>query len=190
MVHHLKAKALAVLAFGVVVTIIFLFFFVGADGKLPFRPEPYTARVILPNAFQLVTNSDVRLSGLQIGSVSSITNRGSNALVEFEVEDEHAPLYRDATVQLRTKSLLGENYLDIERGDPRSGALEPRIRRSRSSRSRSRRRSTRSSRRSTIARERASRTPSTSSAAASTVAGVTSTVCWPPPSRRRSRAVG
>jgi phospholipid/cholesterol/gamma-HCH transport system substrate-binding protein len=116
----LKVAALAL--FGVVTLMGALYLFKSAGGNSPFG-DPYQVRVLVPDAFQLVQNGDVKRAGVTVGKVASITNRGGTGLVTLNVDDEHAPVYRDATVQVRTKSLLGENYLELEPGTPRRGAV-------------------------------------------------------------------
>ena len=120
-VEYLRLKGAALIALVVVATAIFLFLYKLAGGQFPGH-NPYTARVVLSEPMNLVQNSDVRIAGVKIGEVDSIQNHDGLAEVTFEL-DSHAPLYNDATVAVGTKTLVGESYLEITRGTPRTGTL-------------------------------------------------------------------
>jgi phospholipid/cholesterol/gamma-HCH transport system substrate-binding protein len=77
---------------------------------------PYRLNVPLDTAAGLYPGSDVEVAGARAGTVESIRLQGSEALVTITVDAEHAPVHRDASVQLRPKSLLGEKYLDLDPG--------------------------------------------------------------------------
>ncbi|HYF25034.1 MAG TPA: MlaD family protein [Baekduia sp.] len=121
-VHNVAGKALGVGLFIAFAMFLFVVLFKGTGSNLGLS-NAYSAKVVLPDAFQLVDNADVRRAGVKIGRVAGIESRGSEAVVTIEIDEEHAPLYRDATTLLRTKTLVGENYLQIEPGHPSAGAL-------------------------------------------------------------------
>lgn len=124
-VAHLRAKLFAVGVFAVVCVGIFVYLFGAAGGKLRLG-SPYEVTVRVPNAFQLVPNADVRAAGVKIGTVNAIESDGPEARVEIELKDEHAPIHRDARVLVRTKTLVGENYLDLEPGTAAAGRIPDR----------------------------------------------------------------
>lgn len=121
-VQHVGAKVFALAIFGVVTLMGALYLYSAAGGKNPLQSR-YSARVVVPDAFQLVNNADVKRAGVNIGKVTGITNRGTAGVVTLDLDDAHAPLYRDATAQIRTKSLIGENYLEVRSGTPSAGEL-------------------------------------------------------------------
>jgi len=55
--------------------------------------------------------------------VESISTREGMALVRLALDKGHSPVYRDGTVLLRTKTLVGENYIELDSGHPQAGAL-------------------------------------------------------------------
>jgi phospholipid/cholesterol/gamma-HCH transport system substrate-binding protein len=122
-VHNVAGKALGVAGFVAFALLLFVVLFKGAGGNVRLS-EPYKAKAVMPDAFQLVENADVRWAGVKIGRVASIQSRGSQAIVTVEIDEDHAPLYRDATTLLRTKTLVGENYLQLNPGTPRAGRLD------------------------------------------------------------------
>lgn len=121
-VQFVKVKVAALVAFGVVSAGIFLYLFTAAGGQLRVS-SPYRVHVLVPEAFQLVQNSDVRMGGVKVGRVDSITNAGRVGRITIELDKRQAPLYRDSQVMVRTKTLVGENYLEIIPGSPSAGPV-------------------------------------------------------------------
>jgi ABC-type transporter Mla subunit MlaD len=62
-----------------------------------------------------------------VGSVSNITNvatpQGTIADVQMQLDPNYAPIYKNATVLIRQKTLVGENYVQITRGLPPAGRV-------------------------------------------------------------------
>ncbi len=121
-VQHLALKITAIAAFLVLTLGIFLMLLRMAGVQMPFG-DAYKINAQLPDGLQLVTNADVRSAGVKVGRLSAITSRGARAEVELQLDDDVVPVYRDARVLVRTKTLVGENYVELDRGHPRAGAL-------------------------------------------------------------------
>ncbi|MEV4418407.1 MlaD family protein [Patulibacter sp. NPDC049589] len=122
---HLPArtgKVVGIVAFVAVCLSILVWLFTLAGGRAP-GSSSYEVTVNVPDGFQLVQNADVRAAGAKIGRVEDVTNDGGTAKVRISIKEDHAPLYKDATVRLRTKTLVGENYLDLTPGNPKSGEI-------------------------------------------------------------------
>ena len=111
-----------VTAFGAVCVALFfgLFGLAGGDVRLS---APYHVQAVVPTAVALSDNADVRQAGIKIGKVAGIAPRGRNAVLTLDLDGGHAPVYRDATVRVRTKTLVGENYVDLDPGSPRAGGV-------------------------------------------------------------------
>jgi virulence factor Mce-like protein len=120
-IAHVRLKVVALIAFALLALVIFYRLYLLAGGVLPFG-HPYTAKALLPQTFNLVDRSDVRAAGVLIGHVDSVAPDGDLAKVAFEL-DQKVPLYHDATVEVRTKTLVGESYLEVNPGSPRTGTL-------------------------------------------------------------------
>ncbi|MDX8150709.1 MlaD family protein [Patulibacter brassicae] len=120
--EHRTSKLLLIAAFTAACVAIFAWLFVKAGGSIPGGGKT-KAQALVPTAFQLVPNADVRRAGVKVGRVRDIQSRGDLGLVSFEVDKDQGPLYRNATVRIRTKTLVGENYLDIDPGDRKTGEL-------------------------------------------------------------------
>jgi phospholipid/cholesterol/gamma-HCH transport system substrate-binding protein len=116
-------KLLTIAVFMIATLGIFGWLFVKAGGDLPGGESGNRARALVPTAFQLVPNADVRRAGVRIGRVKDVSNRGSLGVVAFEVDKDQGTLYKNATVRIRTKTLVGENYIELDPGSPKAGPL-------------------------------------------------------------------
>jgi phospholipid/cholesterol/gamma-HCH transport system substrate-binding protein len=83
----------------------------------------YQVQAIVPTAVALVPNADVRIDGVRVGRVSAVGSRGGNAVIMMDLDRQDAPIYRNARVLVRLKSLVGENYVQIDPGTRSAGAL-------------------------------------------------------------------
>jgi phospholipid/cholesterol/gamma-HCH transport system substrate-binding protein len=101
---------------------ILLFLWVTFGGPTPFRAQPYEVKVPFDEATQLAEQSDVRISGVNVGKVQGIelAPNGKQALAVVDIDDKYAPLPRSTRAMLRTKTLLGETYIELTPGS-RSG---------------------------------------------------------------------
>jgi phospholipid/cholesterol/gamma-HCH transport system substrate-binding protein len=99
---------------------LLLFLWLAFGGAIPLKPKGYRFTVAVPEANQLSAEADVRSSGVTIGKVKTKEQApgGNRTLVEVELERKYAPLDADARVIQRTKTILGERYLEVTRGRP------------------------------------------------------------------------
>jgi len=97
---------------------ILLFLWVTFGGPTPFRAQPYEIKVPFNEATQLAEQSDVRISGVNVGKVRSIAlaPNGRQALATVDIDDKYAPLPESTRAILRTKTLLGETYIELTPG--------------------------------------------------------------------------
>ena len=85
-------------------------------GQLRFeRYNTYSAE--FSNGSGLRPGQFVRAGGVEVGKVSrvALTDSGQRALVTFKV-DKSLPLYQSTTAQLRYANLIGDRFLNLERG--------------------------------------------------------------------------
>lgn len=101
---------------------VFVVLFRFAGGDLPGR-DVYRVQTVVPTAVALSPNADVRSAGVKIGKVGTISNRGATAVIELELERKYAPVYRNARVLVRLKTLAGENYVEVDLGHVRAGKV-------------------------------------------------------------------
>jgi virulence factor Mce-like protein len=99
---------------------LLLFLWLAFGGPIPLKPKGYRFEVAVPEANQLAIEAEVRTSGVNVGKVREKRKavRGNRTIVAVELERRFAPLDADAKVVMRSKTLLGEKYLEITRGTP------------------------------------------------------------------------
>jgi phospholipid/cholesterol/gamma-HCH transport system substrate-binding protein len=105
---------------------ILLFLWITFGGPTPFKAKPYEIEIPFNEATQLAQQSDVRISGVSVGKVQNIVlaPNGEQALAKVDIEDKYGPIPRGTRAILRTKTLLGETYIELTPG-PRNGPKLP-----------------------------------------------------------------
>jgi len=105
---------------------ILLFLWVTFGGPTPFKARPYQLKVPFNEATQLAEQSDVRISGVNVGKVQSIAlaPNGRQALATVDIEDKFAPLPESTRAILRTKTLLGETYIELTPGESQGPEID------------------------------------------------------------------
>src|SRR5829696_9490522 len=92
------------------------FALVGTGGQGPDKP---TYKVVLDNAFGLVTGADMKVAGVRAGKITSldVDRKTHKAIVGFEITEEgFGSLRKDVTCETRPQSLIGEYYIDCKPG--------------------------------------------------------------------------
>jgi phospholipid/cholesterol/gamma-HCH transport system substrate-binding protein len=97
---------------------ILLFLWVTFGGPTPFKAKSYQVTVPFTEASQLAEQSDVRISGVDVGKVENIElgSNGHESVALLNIDDKYAPLPRGTRAMLRTKTLLGETYVELSPG--------------------------------------------------------------------------
>ena len=115
----LVAVGFALSCFGLI-----LFLWIAFGGPIPLKPESYRVTAYFPEAASLAQESDVRIGGVSVGKVKSISLADSEYRVngkdtteaEIEIEPQFAPIAEDSRAILRQKTLLGETYVELTSG--------------------------------------------------------------------------
>ena len=104
---------------------LLLFLWLAFGGPVPLQPKGYRFQVAFRDAATLADQADVRVAGVTVGTVVDKERdpRGNRTLTTIEVDEEFAPVRRDARALLRQKTLLGETYVELTLGSRRAGAL-------------------------------------------------------------------
>jgi phospholipid/cholesterol/gamma-HCH transport system substrate-binding protein len=112
---------------------LLLFLWLSFGGTIPFEPQGYQVKVSFTNADELGTQADVRISGVSVGRVVATTLDpiGNRTIATLEIDNQFAPIHADSEAILRTKTILGETYVELTPGTPgspylRDGGLLPR----------------------------------------------------------------
>src|SRR5271157_5026173 len=93
---------------------LLLFLWESFGGPLPLKPKGYQITASFPRTLALSEQSDVRISGVNVGHVVSL-KVGSNGQTDatLEINSQYAPLRSDMQAILRQKTLLGETYVQL-----------------------------------------------------------------------------
>jgi phospholipid/cholesterol/gamma-HCH transport system substrate-binding protein len=113
------AQLLVIAGFALSCFGILLFLWITFGGPTPFKARPYEIKVPFNEATQLAQQSDVRISGVSVGKVQTIEESpdGKQAQATVHIEDQYAPIPEGTRAILRTKTLLGETYVELTPGD-------------------------------------------------------------------------
>src|SRR5689334_512285 len=109
-------RAVKILAGGITICLLAGLTFFGvsaANGAL--RPR-YQVEAAFSSAGQgLISRSDVKIRGVNIGEVKSVRLSKGEAVVRMDIDKgEHIPT--DASATIRPKTLFGEKFVDIDPG--------------------------------------------------------------------------
>lgn len=108
-----------------------LYLWMAFGGSSPLKPRGYQLHIAFPEATQLASQSDVRISGVNIGKVVKLSPSENRTDATLEIKPEFAPIPVDTKAILRVKSLLGETYVELTPGNrkgrdvPDGGTLNP-----------------------------------------------------------------
>jgi ABC-type transporter Mla subunit MlaD len=119
-------QLLVITAFALACFGILLFLWITFGGPTPFKAKSYQVTVPFTEASQLAEQSDVRISGVDVGKVESIElgPNGHESIALLNIDDKYAPLPEGTRAMLRTKTLLGETYVELTPGSKEDPALE------------------------------------------------------------------
>lgn len=105
---------------------VLTYLWISFGGSLPFASQGYRIEAAFPAANELATGADVRIAGVNVGKVVtlSLDKQDSRTLATLELSRQYAPIPRDTRATLRLKTLLGETYVELSTGN-RSGGMLP-----------------------------------------------------------------
>ncbi|HET9119258.1 MAG TPA: MlaD family protein [Solirubrobacterales bacterium] len=106
---------------------LLLFLWVTFGGPVPFKPESYRFTADFPEAITLAKEADVRIGGVSVGKVKDLALAPDSECQQdpatcnttratIEIEPQYAPISSDARAILRSKTLLGETYVELTSG--------------------------------------------------------------------------
>ncbi len=93
---------------------LLLFLWESFGGPVPLKPKGYRMTVSFTKALALAEQSEVRVSGVDVGRVVSVKlGHGGRTRAELEIAEKYAPVRADMHAILRQKTLLGETYVQL-----------------------------------------------------------------------------
>jgi phospholipid/cholesterol/gamma-HCH transport system substrate-binding protein len=93
---------------------LLMFLWESFGGPLPLKPKGYRVTVAFPRTLALAEQSDVRISGVDVGHVISLhLGKDGRTHATLEIAGKYAPIRADMHAILRQKTLLGETYVQL-----------------------------------------------------------------------------
>ena len=77
----------------------------------------YSVHASFSDAADILPNNEVYMNGVKVGHVGDVSVTNGKAQVQLVMDNTQAlPLHPDASAEVRKKNLLGETYIDLQRG--------------------------------------------------------------------------
>lgn len=97
---------------------LLLFLWISFGGPTPFKAKGYEFKVDVTEAVTLAKESDVRIGGVTVGKVSSLSlpEEGNATEATIELAPKFAPIPADTRAIVRQKTLLGETFIELTGG--------------------------------------------------------------------------
>ena len=93
---------------------LLLFLWESFGGPLPLKPKGYRMTVSFPASLALAEQSEVRVSGVNVGRVVALnSSKVGRTKAELEINKKYAPVRANMHAILRQKTLLGETYVQL-----------------------------------------------------------------------------
>jgi phospholipid/cholesterol/gamma-HCH transport system substrate-binding protein len=88
--------------------------------------HPYELTATFDDVENLPTKTNVLSHGVAVGKVSSVDFNKDNVTgtATFTIDNEFRPIYKDATARIGERTILGDAFLDLDRGHPAAGELD------------------------------------------------------------------
>src|SRR5947209_17877824 len=83
----------------------------------------YRVNAIFKTGADLVPGDDVTMAGRRVGKFESLSPMSGSGQVTMLLHRDFAPLFKDARAVIRQKNLLGETYVEVNRGDQAQGSI-------------------------------------------------------------------
>jgi len=117
------ANILVIVLFALSCFGLLLFLWESFGGPVPLKPKGYRLTIEFSRTLALAEQSDVRISGVNVGHVISLEhNTDGRTHATLEIASKFAPIPSNMHAILRQKTLLGETYVQLE---PEKGHAAP-----------------------------------------------------------------
>lgn len=93
---------------------LMLFLWESFGGPVPLKPKGYQFTISFPRGLALAEQSDVRISGVEVGHVVALdAGEEGHTIATVELASKYAPIRANTHAILRQKTLLGETYVQL-----------------------------------------------------------------------------
>lgn len=94
-----------------------LFVWKSFGGSVPLESQGYRFQVLFgADASNLTTGSEARISGVEVGRVAKVERRFDRTEAEIQLKREFAPISTRSRAIIRSKTLLGETFIELTPG--------------------------------------------------------------------------
>ena len=114
-----RMAVLVAVAFTLSCVGLMIFVWTQFKGSIPLAPEGYRVHATFKETGLLVPGADVRISGVNVGSVTDVQANGIYSNVTMDIGSRYVPIPNDTSAILRQKTLLGEAYVMLSTGSRR-----------------------------------------------------------------------
>jgi phospholipid/cholesterol/gamma-HCH transport system substrate-binding protein len=109
------ANILVIVLFALSCFGLLLFLWESFGGPVPLKPKGYRFTAVFPRTLALAEQSDVRISGVNVGHVISLRHdKDGLTHASIEIAGKYAPIPSNMHAILRQKTLLGETYVQLK----------------------------------------------------------------------------
>jgi virulence factor Mce-like protein len=84
----------------------------------------YRVNAVFKTGADLVPGDDVTMSGLRVGKVERLSPMAGATDVSMLLHSDFTPVFKDARAVIRQKNLLGETYIELNRGTASAGGIK------------------------------------------------------------------
>jgi ABC-type transporter Mla subunit MlaD len=121
---RISNRVAGIIAIAVIAAVCYLVF----GGSLPFTGTPFQLKAVFTNQVSLHIPSPVRIAGVDVGEVTSVTRVGGSSqagVVTMSINPNGLPIHADATAKIRPRIFLeGNFYVDLQPGSPSAPTLD------------------------------------------------------------------
>jgi phospholipid/cholesterol/gamma-HCH transport system substrate-binding protein len=110
----------------IALVVVLVLAFLGFTKDIPFT-HGFELNATFESANNLRPNSPVRIAGVEVGKVKSITGQkgSTGAVVTMQIDKNGLPIHEDATARIRPRIFLeGNFFVDLQPGSPGSPTLD------------------------------------------------------------------
>jgi phospholipid/cholesterol/gamma-HCH transport system substrate-binding protein len=86
------------------------------DIRDPLGRHTYTIRATFDDVTGLLTNDNVKVAGVVVGKVTSVSTEAGRAVVTFEIDNAHRDIPKDSSAAIRWRNLIGQRYIYLYPG--------------------------------------------------------------------------
>jgi phospholipid/cholesterol/gamma-HCH transport system substrate-binding protein len=94
------------------------------DVRDPLGRDAYELTATFDDVTGLIPDDNVKISGVVVGKVTSVSTKDGRAVVEMKIDDDHDGLPRSTTAAIRWRNLIGQRYVYLYPGAAGGQALQ------------------------------------------------------------------